>query len=64
MLLEEENSLSPQELSQAKELLAALGVVETVPSAQMGIAGTVAGCGPGLGVELDEDKLHFYTRQP
>ncbi|WBX56103.1 hypothetical protein MWR70_12830 [Klebsiella pneumoniae] len=19
---------------------------------------------PGLGVELDEDKLHFYTRQP
>ena len=46
VLLEEENSLSPQELSQAKELLAALGVVETVPSAQMGIAGTVAGCGP------------------
>ena len=42
VLLEEENSLSPQELSQAKELLAALGVVETVPSAQMGIAGTVA----------------------
>ena len=29
VLLEEENSLSPQELSQAKELLAALGVVET-----------------------------------
>ena len=28
VLLEEENSLSPQELSQAKELLAALGVVE------------------------------------
>ena len=46
VLLEEENSLSPQELSQTKELLAALGVVETVPSAQMGIAGTVAGCGP------------------
>lgn len=48
VLLEEENSLSPQELSQAKELLAALGVVETVPSAQMGIAGDGGGLRPGL----------------
>ena len=35
-----------QELAQVKELLSALGEVATVPAAQMGIAGTIAGCGP------------------
>ena len=46
LLLEEEHSLSPEELAQVKELLSALGEVATVPAAQMGIAGTIAGCGP------------------
>lgn len=46
VLLEEEHSLTAEELSQVKELLAPLGLVETVPSAQMGIAGTLSGCGP------------------
>ena len=46
VLLEEESSLTSQELAQVKELLAPLGTVETVPSSQMGIAGTLSGCGP------------------
>lgn len=46
LLLEEEHSLSPEELAQVKELLSALGEVATVPAAQMGIAGTITGCGP------------------
>ena len=46
VLLEEEHSLSPEELQKVRGLLSSLGTVESVPSSQMGIAGTLAGCGP------------------
>ena len=46
VLLEDRHSLTPEEFSQARDLLGSLGVVETVSTGQMGIAGTISGCGP------------------
>ena len=67
VLLEEENSLTSQELAQVKELLAPLGTVETVPSSQMGIAGTLSGCGPAYAAMFlealgDAGVLHGLPR--
>ena len=67
VLLEEESSLTSQELAQVKELLAPLGTVETVPSSQMGIAGTLSGCGPAYAAMFlealgDAGVLHGLPR--
>lgn len=46
ILLEQEHSLDPEEYVQVKELLSSLGMVEDVTPSQMGIGGTISGCGP------------------
>ena len=47
-LFEDKTSLSEDELAMARELFGALGTVITLPSAQMGIGGALAGCGPAF----------------
>ncbi len=47
-LFEETTTLSVEELAFAKELFAAIGVVETLPSHLMGIGGALSGCGPAF----------------
>ncbi|MBQ6660831.1 MAG: pyrroline-5-carboxylate reductase [Lachnospiraceae bacterium] len=47
-LFEETNSLVPTELTEMKRLFSGLGVVETLPTAQMGIGGAISGCGPAF----------------
>ncbi|MBR2313068.1 MAG: pyrroline-5-carboxylate reductase [Clostridia bacterium] len=47
-LFEEKTSLTAAELATAMEWFGALGTVITLPSAQMGIGGAVAGCGPAF----------------
>lgn len=46
MLFEAQNSLEEEERTQIKELFAAVGIVEELPSNLMGIGGAVTGCGP------------------
>lgn len=46
VLLEEEHSLTGEEFALVSELLSSLGTVLSLPAAQMGIAGTLSGCGP------------------
>ena len=48
MLFEAQNSLEEEERIQIKELFAAVGIVEELPSNLMGIGGAVTGCGPAL----------------
>ena len=48
LLFEDRNSLEPEERAQIMELFASVGVVEEIPSALMGIAGTITGCGPAF----------------
>lgn len=48
LLFEDRNSLEPEERAQIMELFGSVGVVEEIPSALMGIAGTITGCGPAF----------------
>ncbi|SHK48425.1 pyrroline-5-carboxylate reductase [Selenomonas ruminantium] len=48
LLFEEKNTLPPAEREQVKELFAAVGLVQELPSSLMGIGGTVTGCGPAF----------------
>ncbi|MBR1912175.1 MAG: pyrroline-5-carboxylate reductase [Treponema sp.] len=48
MLFEKETSLDADELAQAKELFATLGIVEELPTNLMGIGGAISGCGPAF----------------
>ncbi len=48
MLFEAQNSLEEEERIQIKELFAAVGIVEELPSNLMGIGGAVTGCGPAF----------------
>lgn len=48
LLFEDENSLNKEERAQIMDLFAATGLVKEIPSALMGIAGTVTGCGPAF----------------
>ena len=68
VLLEETHSLSQEEFTQTGELLALLGTVETVTAAQMGIAGTLSGCGPAYAAMFlealgDAGVLHGLPRE-
>ena len=47
-LFEETNTLTADELAFAKDLFAAIGEVEVLPSALMGIGGALSGCGPAF----------------
>ncbi len=47
-LFEKATTFTKDELAFATELLAAIGVVETLPSEQMGIGGALSGCGPAF----------------
>ncbi len=47
-LFEQTNSLAAEELSFAREMFAAIGTVETLPSSLMGIGGALSGCGPAF----------------
>ncbi len=47
-LFEKTTTFTQEELCFATELLAAIGVVETLPSEQMGIGGALSGCGPAF----------------
>lgn len=48
LLFEDRNSLEPEERAQIMELFGSVGVIEEIPSALMGIAGTITGCGPAF----------------
>ena len=48
MLFEAQNSLEKEEREQIKDLFAAVGIVEELPSSLMGIGGAVTGCGPAF----------------
>ncbi|MCR5763948.1 MAG: pyrroline-5-carboxylate reductase [Treponema sp.] len=48
MLFEKESTLTKEELSCAKELFSALGIVEELPTNLMGIGGAISGCGPAF----------------
>ena len=47
-LMEETTSFQKEELDFLKELLSSLGTVLVLPTAQMGIGGAIAGCGPAF----------------
>ena len=47
-LFEQTTSFTAEELAFATDLLAAIGVVETLPSNLMGIGGALSGCGPAF----------------
>lgn len=47
-LFEETTDFTAEELAALKALFAAIGVVETLPSALMGIGGALSGCGPAF----------------
>ena len=47
-LFEQTTSFTADELAFATDLLAAIGVVETLPSNLMGIGGALSGCGPAF----------------
>lgn len=48
LLFEDANSLEDAERAQIMELFGSVGVAEEMPSALMGIAGTITGCGPAF----------------
>ncbi len=48
MLFEKANTLTADELAQARELFEALGIVEELPTNLMGIGGAISGCGPAF----------------
>ena len=47
-LFEDKHSLSEETLALVKDMFSKLGIVETLPSAQMGIGSAIAGCGPAF----------------
>ena len=47
-LFEETTDFAAEELAAVKALFEAIGVVETLPSALMGIGGALSGCGPAF----------------
>ena len=47
-LFEKKCTLPAEELAEAKRLFEGLGIVETMPTELMGIAGAVSGCGPAF----------------
>lgn len=62
-LFEKTTTFTAQELAFATDLLAAIGVVETLPSEQMGIGGALSGCGPAfvdLLIEAFADAGVYY----
>ena len=62
-LFEQTTSFTAEELAFAGELLAAIGVVETLPSNLMGIGGALSGCGPAfvdLFIEAFADAGVYY----
>lgn len=48
LLFEEKNSLSEAENAYVKDIFAALGIVEVLPTRLMGIGGAISGCGPAF----------------
>ena len=48
MLIEQMNSLKPEERENILALLGTLGIVEEIPSELMGIACAITGCGPAF----------------
>lgn len=48
ILMEDRHTLTEAQAAQVRELLGALGLVETVEGQLMGIGGTVSGCGPAF----------------
>ncbi len=46
VLLEQQHSLTEEEFARVRTLLSSLGLVQTVETRLMGIAGTISGCGP------------------
>lgn len=68
VLLEERHSLNEEEYRLVVKLLSTLGVVQAVPGSQLGIAGTISGCGPAfasLFIEAlgDAGVLHGLPRE-
>ena len=62
-LFEQTSSFTADELAFATDLLAAIGVVETLPSHLMGIGGALSGCGPAfvdLLIEAFADAGVYY----
>ena len=62
-LFEQTSSFTADELAFATDLLAAIGVVETLPSNLMGIGGALSGCGPAfvdLLIEAFADAGVYY----
>ena len=62
-LFEKTTSFTADELGFATDLLAAIGVVETLPSELMGIGGALSGCGPAfvdLLIEAFADAGVYY----
>ena len=62
-LFEQTTSFTSDELAFATDLLAAIGVVETLPSNLMGIGGALSGCGPAfvdLLIEAFADAGVYY----
>ncbi len=48
ILCEERHTLTEEEFAKVTELFSRLGLVETLPASQFGIAGDLAGCGPAF----------------
>ena len=48
LLFEEKNTLTAAEHEEVKQLFAAVGLIQELPSHLMGIGGTVTGCGPAF----------------
>jgi pyrroline-5-carboxylate reductase len=47
-LFEQTTTLTAAELNTVRELFAAVGMVKTLPTSQMGIGGAISGCGPAF----------------
>ena len=68
VLVEDRHNLTPQEFDTAWGLLSSLGTAVRLPSGQMGIAGTISGCGPAyvamfLEALGDAGVLHGLPRE-
>ena len=68
MLVEDRHNLNPQEFDTAWGLLSSLGTAVRLPSGQMGIAGTISGCGPAYAAMFlealgDAGVLHGLPRE-
>lgn len=68
VLVEDRHNLTPQEFDTVWELLSSLGTAVRLPSGQMGIAGTISGCGPAYAAMFlealgDAGVLHGLPRE-